>query len=315
MLTSRRSKWFAVLVFLVIAGLSACATPSPTPHIVTPTPEPTATPSPVPTWTPTPVPTATPIPPAKLVVDWPTTLSPLTPIPVEVALIPPPYIEAHAQISATVMDPEAEVYATFELTAQDDHRYRSADLLQLPLEPLPGYWWLIVHVESQLPVVGQPALFFEATPPTYRDLTDVLPEAVTLNIPQAFQDVVMQGDTWAGGRIWAHGEGEIGLWWAPGPTEPLLLNNAIAMLEATYAADDRRETWPSISEVVETTWQDRPAFQFPEVWPGPDGGEGQAWVIQDNDFWLYVLRVRTLNTMPQPSLHTQVAQTFAFKEP
>jgi hypothetical protein len=213
------------------------------------------------------------------------------------------------------MDPEAEVYAIFELEEVEGHRYRSTDRLQLPLEPLPGYWWLIVHVESQLSVTGQPAVFFRGAPVAYRDLTGILPEAVTLNVPQAFQDVVMQGDTWAGGRVWAHGEGEIGLWWAPGPTEPLLLNNAIAMLEATYAADDRYETWPTISEVVETTWQDRPAFRFPEFWPEPNGGEGEAWVIQGGDFWLYVLRTRMQPAEPRPSLLYQVAQTFTFVEP
>ncbi len=27
--------------------------------------------------------------------------------------------------------------------------------------------------------------------------------------------------------------GELGLWWAPGPAEPLLFNTALVMLEAT----------------------------------------------------------------------------------
>jgi hypothetical protein len=306
------SKRLTALLLLVIAGLAACATPTPSPTV---TATPTATATPVPTWTPTPVPTATPIPPAELKIDWPSTVSPLTPVPVEVALVAPPDIDAHAQISATVMDPEAKVYATFELAAADGERYQSAELLQLPLEPLPGYWWLILHVESRLPVVGKPAVFFEAASVAYRDLTGVLPEAVTLKVPQGFEVAAAQGDPWAGGRIWAHHDGEVSLWWAPGPTEALLLNNAIAMVEATYAADERYQSWPTVSEVVETTWQGRPAFQFPEHWPEPDGGEGQAWVIQGDDFWLYVLRVRTRNAAPPPSLHMQVARTFAFKEP
>ncbi|MGC9348363.1 MAG: hypothetical protein ACP5JG_09525 [Anaerolineae bacterium] len=306
---------FVVVFASMVSGIVGCGglqltpTPSPMPSL---TPSPTATPPP--TWTPTPIPTATPIPPAELTVRWPDTVSPLTPVPVEAMLVQPPGVEAHAEISATVMDPEAAVYATFDLTSVGGGRYRSSEFLQLPLEPLPGYWWLIVHVSSQLPVTGDPALFFSASPVAYRALSG-LPADVQIQVPAAFKEVVAQGSMWAGGRVWTFGAGEVALWWAPGPTEELLLNNALVMLEATQAAGGGDgEELPSVSEAIVTTWQGRPAFEFPERWKGPGGGPGRAWVIQGSDFWLYTLRVRALAAASVPPLHREVAQTFAFVE-
>jgi hypothetical protein len=259
------------------------------------------------------VPTATPIPPAELAVRWPDTVSPLTPVPVEAVLAQPPGVQAHAEISATVMDPEAQVYATFDLVSEGSGLYRSADPLQLPLEPQPGYWWLIVHVSSQLPVIGDPARFFQTSPVAYRDLNG-LPADVQMRVPAAFTEVLAQGDAWAGGRVWVFGDGEVALWWAPGPTEELLLNNALVMLESAHAADPRNEELPSLSEATPTTWQERPAFEFPERWPGSDGGPGRAWVIQGPDLWLYAVRVRALGVEEVPSLHAEVARTFGFPE-
>jgi len=301
--------------------LGACAAP-PTVVVkveVTATAQSGPSPTPMPTWTPTPVPTATPIPPAHVEAQLPSRISPLAPVPIEALLIPPPGVNAGVRIDATVMDPEAGVYATFELSERDGDRYRSPEALQLPLEPLPGYWWLVVHAETQLPVEGTPALFFEIEPVIYRDLTGTLPSGVTLGVPADFREVVAQGNQQAGGRVWQHLDGEVGLWWAPGPTEALLLSNALVALEATYAADrdarGRSDAVPAPVEFFETEWQGQTAFEFPEMWPERDGGPGRAWVIQGPDDWLYILRVRALGREMLPSLHVEVANTFAFVQP
>ncbi|MGC9467647.1 MAG: hypothetical protein ACP5HS_03585 [Anaerolineae bacterium] len=299
---------------LLLLMLMGCGTPAgPT---VTPAPTRTATPTPTPapTWTPTPTPTATPIPPAHLEVLWPAMVSPLTPMPIEAALVPPPGLDVRAELSATIMDPEAGVYATYDLAKQEGHRYRAQKMLQLPLEPMPGYWWLIVHVESELPTVGDPARFFEVEPVAFRALTSTLPAAVSLKIPTAFQEVVAQGDTAAGGRVWRHGEGEVSLWWAPGPTEALLVSNALVALEASYAADARYEAFPAPPEAVPVVWDGRPGFEFAESWSDPDPGPGRAWVLQGADHWLYILRIRALGRDDIPPLHEEVAQTFTFVE-
>ncbi|MCD6286530.1 MAG: hypothetical protein J7M39_11520, partial [Anaerolineae bacterium] len=198
-------------------------------------------------------------------------------------------------------------------------RYGSPEALQLPLEPLSGYWWLIVHAETQLPVEGTPALFFEIEPVIYRDLTGTLPSGVTLRVPADFREVVAQGNQQAGGRVWQHQDGEVGLWWAPGPTEVLLLSNALVALEATHTADSdargRSDVVPAPVEYFETEWQGQQTFEFPEIWPEPDGGPGHAWVIQGPDDWLYILRVRALGWETLPSLHVEVASTFTFVQP
>ncbi len=312
MSTNTRYLVCALLFALSVAALLSCTTASP-PATVTPTSSPTRTPTPQPTWTPTPVPTATPIPSARLEIHWPDAVSPLTPQPVEVSLIPPPGLDASASISATVLDPEDSVRATFSLTTQEGDRYRSTEALTLPLKPLSGFWWLIVHVDSELPIAGRNARYFEIAPVALRELTGTVPSAVTMQVPEGFDEVLAQGDSSAGGRMWTHDSGEVGLWWAPGPAEELLLNNAVTMLEATYAADSRYETLP-VLEALPTSWQDRTAFEFSETWPEPDGGPGRAWVIQGDDFWLYVVRVRAVGEAEIPALHWDVAQTFAFSE-
>jgi hypothetical protein len=241
-------------------------------------------------------------------------VSPLFPVPIAVSLVPPYGMVANATITATVIDPEAQVYATFDLTERRGDRYGAPDGLSLPFAPLPGYWWLIVHVDSALPVVGDPALFFEIEPVALHDLSAVLPGEVTLNVPQAFAEVVAQGDSGAGGRVWTFGRGEVGLWWAPGPAEALSVSGALVLLEATHAADGRFGAPPALTEALPTTWQGAPAFEFPEVWPGAAGGPGRTWVIKAADHTLYALRVRALGADAIPALHAEVAQTFGFVE-
>ena len=114
----------------------------------------------------------------------------------------------------------------------------------------------------------------------------------------------------AGGRVWRYGGGEVSLWWAPGPVEPLLLNNAVVMLEATHDPS----AVPQVLGVEETEWQGQTAFLFQEDWPGANGGPAEALVIQGPDHHLYVLRVRATGGEVIPSLLRQVWETFALDE-
>jgi hypothetical protein len=316
----RLGRWLSlVFVSVLAAGLLGCTTSPGMPEATgapTATLGPTATPAPsatpAPTSTPTVVPTATPVPPARLAIDWPSRVSPMTPLPVAVRWMPPPGITASAEFSATVVNPAGRIYATFALTESEGDRYFSPENLYLPLEPMPGYWWLTVHVNSPLERVGIPVFSFQAEPVVYQDLTSVLPGGASLRIPEGFEAVLEQGDAVAGGRVWSHGQGEVGLWWAPGPTEPLLWNNALVMLEATYTADDRYPPPAPPAEVLPREWQGQTAFEFAETWSGAGEGPGVAWVIQGADYRLYVLRVRAVGAVEVPALHLDVAHTFGF---
>ena len=303
-----------VVVVLVVA-LAACSTPASTPTLEpTATSLPTATVTPAPTTTPTPTPTATPVPPARLELRWPETVSVLAPVPIEVVLEPPAGSDIQAEIKATVMDPTAQVYATFELSEREGHLYRSPDSLRLPFDPLPGAWWFYVQVSAPVPVVGDAALFFHIAPIENRDLSEVLRPGTTIGVPVEFDEVIAQGDTWAGGRVWRYEQGEVALWWVPGPAEALTDSNALVVLEATYDGHGYHDGAPSPLEFMPMAWQGRSGFEFSEIWPEPEGGHGRAWVIQGDDYWVYVLRVRAVGTPAMPTLHEEIAKTFAFVE-
>ena len=292
-------------IFLTLLAACTPATPSPTPTIA-PTPTPTLTPSPTPT--PVPTPTATPIPPLALTIRWPQQVSALQPVPIEVELAPPPGVGVTATVNAVVLDPEGLPYQLFDLTPRGGNLYAAGETLQFPLEPPEGDWHLAVGVRATLPVEGQQTLVFRPAPILFRDLADDLPAGADVRVPQDFVETVAQGDQWAGGRVWRHGGGELALWWAPGPTEPLLLNNAVVMLETTHdpAAP------PDVLGVEEREWQSQTAFLFHEEWPGAEGGPAEALVVQGPDYWLYVLRVRALGGETIPVLLRQVWETFAF---
>jgi hypothetical protein len=96
--------------------------------------------------------------------------------------------------------------------------------------------------------------------------------------------------------------------------EPLLLDNALVMLEATHDPDAS----PHVLDVEEREWQGRQAYLLHEDWPtdrsGTEGGPAKALVVQGPDYWLYVLRVRTLGGEDIPPLLRQVWETFSFIE-
>lgn len=307
-----KRQYYCVLCAILIL-LTACGGPqTPPPPTGTPTSTltPTATFTPLPTWTPTLTPTPTPIPPLIVNITWPEEISALEPPLLIADVTPPQGLTPDIAISAKIYDPTSTVTATFDLVKQSGRRYVAPAPFQLPLDTPAGYWWLIVHVETELDVVGERVLPFKSVPIEFRPLTETLPSGANLRVPLAFTEAIAQGGPYAGGRVWQYGNGEIALWWAPGPTEPLLLNNAVVMLETTYDPDAP----PEAEFVEETEWQGQAAFLFQEQWPGREGGPAKVWVIQGSDYWLYVLRIRAVGVDPIPPLMEMIAATFAFNE-
>lgn len=307
------------LACAALALLAGCTPFEPLPtRVPTLGPIPTSPPDPTTLPTPTLIPTATPIPPAIVTIHWPEQVSALNPIPVEVELVPPPDVSFATEILVVVRTPQRRHYRTFKMIPGEGNLWGHSKSLLLPLTAN-GIWWVEAIVRSELDVEGEQQLAFRPMPVHFRDLAGVLPEGVDLRVPQDFVEVVTMGDRMAGGRVWRYeaseasprGEasphGEVSLWWAPGPHEPLLLNNAVVMLETTYSA-----SIPEVASVEETTWQDQGAFLFHETWPGAEGGPGEALVIQGPDYWLYVLRVRALGSEPIPPLFQQVRDTLTF---
>lgn len=290
-----------LLLSALVVLLAACAPSTPTA-----TPTPSLTPSPTATSTPTPTPT--PIPPITLSVHWPKQVPALDPPPVKVELIPPADVTVTATVSAAVFDPEGARYWSSELHPQADQTtYAAESPLQLPLEPMAGDWQLKVKVDASLDVVGAQEMRFRPILPPLHDLSGV-PDPIQIDVPRAFTKMSQVGDQTAGGRTWQYENGTLELWWAPGPAKPLLLNNAIVMLEATY----EELNTPDVTDVQEIQPDGQPGFLFQEDWPGAEGGPGKALVIQGPDAWLYLVRVRTLGGDEIPSLINQVWSTFAF---
>jgi hypothetical protein len=294
--------------------LTACAAPQ-TPPARTATSTPTAaatftpTGAPAPTWTPTLTATPTPIPPLVVNITWPAEVSALEPPLLSAEVTLPQGSTANVAIQARIFDP-AKTITTFDLIRQDNWRYVAPAPFQLTLDTPAGHWWLIVHVETDLDVIGERVWAFQSAPLEFHTLTETLPAGVNLRLPLAFTEVAAQGDAYAGGRVWRYGNGEVALWWAPGPTEPLLFNNAVVMLEATHDPGAP----PAAEFVEETTWQERTAFLFQEQWAGRQGGPAKVWIIQKADFWLYTLRIRAVGSEMIPPLLEEIATTFAFAE-
>jgi hypothetical protein len=232
----------------------------------------------------------------------------MEPVPVEVDLVPPPGIAADATILATVQEPVGLTWWTSALPLREGNRYSAPQPLLLPLEPPDGDWRLLIFVQSTLDVEGERELTFRPAAIPFHDLAAELPAAVDLRVPQEFLESASQGDQGAGGRTWRYEEGELGLWWAPGPVEPLLFDNALVFLETTHDPDAP----PAVLNVEEIDWAGQTAFLFREQWPGSDGGPAEVLVIQGPDYFLYLLRIRVLGADTIPPILHQVRDTFTF---
>ena len=236
----------------------------------------------------------------------------MEPIPIEVELIPPPRVTVTATLSAVVRHSRAGLIYTAPLVPQPDNLYIAENPLRLPLNPLTGTYRLIVLVDSNLHATGSRVLFFQPAPIPFHELGPGDPsgvhEEMELAVPLEYPQAIASGGPWAGRREWRYNEGVVSLWWAPGPTEALLLNNAIAMLEATHDVSDP----PKVTAVEPAEWRGQQAYLFHERWPGPDGDPAEALVVQGPDFWLYVLKIRARGGATIPPILYQVRDTFAF---
>jgi hypothetical protein len=268
-----RARGWALLLSLLLAGCGS--TPSPTP-------------SPAPTPTPAPTSTPTPLPPIPLTIHWPEAASALEAVTAQVEL---PHLEERdpaARVRAVVSDPLRRFWWRSDLEPVGDGFYAASLPLYLPLEPLPGDWRLIVIVSTAAKVSGETMLRFRPAAVPLHDLGDQIPAGVTLHVPQALPVVRAEGDQVAGSLVWAEAGGEVGLWWVPGPDEPLSQDTAQVMVEATYPGDDAVE----VVNFEPTEWHERPAFHLLERWPE---GPAEVLVLQGPDRWLYLLRVRALD--------------------
>ena len=324
---SERARVFLPLVLLFL--MTGCHRFDPTPTLIatlTPSvipiaPIPTFTPLPTPsataTLTPTPTPSPTPIPPINLSIELRKPVTALEPVTWEVFIQEPPGIKADVRLSARVIDAQDQLYATFEMKPKGRPGvWEPVGALQLPLEPepYPGVWHLIIDAEANLPISGYRDRVFTPQRVPYRPITDTLPVGLVFRVPQAFAEVAAKGDQIAGLRIWRYQDCEVNLAWAPGPTEPLLSDNAWVMVEATHQEVDP-QVEISVEASEETVWGENEwtAFLFHERWKGTGRiAPAETLVLQGPDYRLYALRIRAQEREEIDSLCRDVRATFGF---
>lgn len=283
-------------MFLLALILVACGGP-------TPSPAPTALLSPTPTAAPLPTPTPTPLPPVALTIRLPATISALEDVPIRVELPGLAERDPEARVRVWVSDPLHYLRLETDLQPAEGGAYVSPVLLHLPLESPPGEWRLRVFVLTDVPVSGDPLRRFQPRPVPLWDLRGHARAGIGLAIPRSFALRLAEGDATAGSQVWAGAGGEVGLWWAPGPAEPLSADTALMLLEATYPAEATVE----VSAAAPLVWRGLSGFRFDERWPE---GPGESWVLQGPDRWLYVLRVRALEGEAIPTLLREIQATF-----
>jgi hypothetical protein len=249
-----------------------------------------------------------------LTIRWPESVSALEPVLIEVSLVPPPGIEARTALTAVIRHSRAGLVYTAPLLPAGEHVFNARELFLLPLKPPPGTYRLVILVDSTLSSAGDRVVYFRPEPIPFHDLAEGraggVHEGASIAIPLAWPQAVAEGGPWAGKRIWQYPDGEVALWWAPGPTEALLVSNATVMLEATYDSDSS----PQVVSVTETEWLGQTAYLFHEQWSGVRGGPAEALVVQGPDYWLYVVRIRARGGSAIPRLLRLVRDTFSFVE-
>ena len=296
---------------LTVSGICllvvSCAPALPEPATLMPSPAPTTIPTVTPI--PSPTPTPTPIPPHVVNLRWPQQVSALDPVTIKVDVQSPRGVDEQPRVRARLFDPGYRVAWSGDLLKGDGTLYYGEDPVEFALFPIEGEWRLQVYVRSSLQVVGELSHTFQPSPIAFRELSYTLPSAATMSIPAVFDEELALGDHVSGARVWRYSDGEVSLWWAPGSAETLLLNTAVVMLEATFVS----EMSPDVLDVEEGEWKGQPAFRFVENWPGPGDGTSEAWVIQGPEYWLYVLRLRSVGPQGVSPLLHEVRDSFAFR--
>jgi hypothetical protein len=225
------------------------------------------------------------LPPIPLTVRFPETVTALEGVTVRVELPGLVQRDPRAQVWAQILPPGSrEPFWESPLQATGATAYVSPRPVYFPLEALPGDWRLAISIQSTAPVRGPRLFRFRQEPIPFWDLTGKVPAEVHLRLPQAFPAVRQEGDEVSGVMIWGRGEERIELWWVPGPSEPLTLDTAQMLVEATFPVTGNVE----IVGVEAISWGKRPGFRFREGWPE---GPAEALVVQASSRRLYLLRI------------------------
>jgi hypothetical protein len=237
-------------------------------------------------------------------------VSALQSVPIEVEVVPPPGVAVSTTLTAIVRHVSAGLIYEAPLVPHGGHLYAADEPLRLPLEPPPGAYRLIILVDSNVNVSGNRVVSFKPLPIPSHDLFPGgergVHDGLHLIVPLEYRQTVGSGDPWAGVRSWRMERGTLSLAWAPGPTEDLLINNALVMLEATFPDGDP----PQVVGVEQTEWKGQPAFLFHEHWSGPEAGPAETLVVQGPDFWLYALRIAATGGAAIPAVLYEVRDTF-----
>lgn len=293
-----RSVSLSIRSVALLLLLAACTTPA-----LPSTPPPPPTDTPLPTATPTP----TPIPPVPLTIRWPAHVSPLQDFLLEVEAPGLEERDPSAHLTAQVFDPSGRLWWTSDLYSKGDGTYATRQAVHLPLQPEPGEWTFRLAVVSTAPVTGTRTIRFVPEPVRLRDLRMEVREGIALPVPRAFVTLHAEGDDVAGARVWRGDYGEVGLWWAPGPVKPLNGDTARMLLEATWSEEVEVE----VTGVEPVEWQGLPGFRFSERWPQ---GPAEVLVLQGDDYWLYVLRIRATDGPLIPPLLWDIQAGFRVGE-
>lgn len=184
--------------------------------------------------------------------------------------------------------------------------YEAEEPLHLPLDPPPGDWRLTVLIDTSARVNGGRTMLFQPATVPLRSLEAPIPDQVVLHLPWTLTLMEYQGDQVSGERIWAQPGGEVGLWWLPGPSEPLTQDTAQMMVEATYPEDAAAE----IEQIEPQERGEYTGFHFVERWRE---GPAEAVVLQGPDRWLYLVRVRGVNRIAIPPLLQDIQASFALE--
>jgi hypothetical protein len=251
-----------------------------------------------------------------LSIEFPKPVTALEPVPIRVLVEEPPDVQADVDLSARVIDAQDQLYATIDMSPEGrDGWWVGKEELQLPLEPepYPGVWHLIIDVDANLPVQGYRDRVFTPQRVPYHALTDTLPSGVRLRVPQAFAETAAQGDLTAGLRTWSYRDCEVSLAWTPGPTEQLLVDNALVMAQALH--EPGREISLEASEAISWGAGEWTAFVFYELWRGTgQSSPAETLVVQGPGYWLYALRIRAQAQGEVHSLCRDVRATLDFQE-
>jgi hypothetical protein len=243
----------------------------------------------------------------QLTILWPDNASALEDFAFQVSLPGMAERDPGAVVTARLTDPLGEIWWESGLYPVDQELYQADSILHLPLDPPPGDWRLTIFIDAQVPVNGGRTIFVQPAPVLLRGLGEQVPQGISLLVPRSFTAIRHEGDQISGVRVWSMLDGEVGLWWLPGPAEPLSLDTASVMLAASHPEDANVE----ILSLQTLEWGDLSGFRFVEDW---FEGPAEALLVQGPDRWLYLVRVRALDDGEISPLLRDIQASFGLTE-